>query len=360
MKIVIFAGGAGTRLWPLSRKNTPKQFGKLLGDQSTIQQTVERLLPTFSPSDIYIATGKQYASIVSKQLPMIPKDNFIFEPAMRDVGPAIGLVSAILAKEFASEPVGILWSDHLVRNEELFRSVLLMAEKKIQQKQTEFVFIGQKPQFANQNMGWIEIAEKLEKEGGVEVLSFARLRYRPSIEEAEEFFRGDSFVWNLGYFVTTPKFLQEMFIQYAPDMQKQLSIIAQSYGTAEFTKNLETIYPTLERISFDDAILTKLTPAHILILSADLGWSDVGAWESLKEALADKEHHNVTRGNVMTEECTDNLIFSETSQLVVGIDLDGFIVVNTEDVVLICPKNSVPKIKKFVEKLSETPHKNLT
>src|SRR5689334_19843359 len=113
MKIVIFAGGVGSRLWPLSRKNSPKQFGKIIGEQSTLQQTVDRLLPSFAPSDIYIATGKQYKKTVIEQLPQIPQENFIFEPTMRDVGPALGLVANLLNKKFSNEPIAILWSDHL-------------------------------------------------------------------------------------------------------------------------------------------------------------------------------------------------------------------------------------------------------
>src|SRR3989344_5222375 len=150
MKLVIFAGGSGTRLWPLSRKNSPKQFGKVIGDKSTLQQTVERLLPDFSPSDIYIATGKQYEAIVTEQLPFIPKENFIFEPAMRDVGPALGMVACMLQKHFANEPVAILWSDHLVKKEEVFRKILRLAEEKVKNHEADFVFITQKPRFANQ------------------------------------------------------------------------------------------------------------------------------------------------------------------------------------------------------------------
>src|SRR3989344_1428562 len=116
MKVVIFAGGVGTRLWPLSRKNTPKQFGKLIGDKSTLQEAVARLQPEFNPKDIYVATGKRYQDIVTTQLPKIPRENFIFEPEMRDVGPAIGLVSFLLAQKFPNEPFAILWSDHMVKN----------------------------------------------------------------------------------------------------------------------------------------------------------------------------------------------------------------------------------------------------
>lgn len=359
MKIVIFAGGVGSRLWPLSRKNSPKQFGKLVGDQSTLQLTVERLLPEFDPSDIFIATGKQYKDIVMQQLPKLPKENFIFEPMMRDVGPALGLVACLLNKKFADEPIAILWSDHIVKNEVAFRTILRKAEQKVRSNEANFIFISQKPRFANQNMGWIEVGEKVEdlKEG--ELFQFKKLRYRPSLDEAREFFQNKSFVWNLGYFVTTPSYLHSLFQQYTPDMCRALSDVASVWGTDGFEPKLDAVYPTLEKISFDDAILVKLQPDHMFVISADLGWSDIGAWESLKEALANHIDENVTKGNVLVEDSRDSLLFNFTNQLVVGIDLEELIVINTEDVVLVCPKSSVPKIKKFVERLNGTAHEHL-
>src|SRR5947209_4889710 len=124
MRIIVFAGGVGTRLWPLSRKNSPKQFGKIIGDKSTLQEAVYRLQPTFSPSDIYVATGKRYKDIVIEQLPELPKENFIFEPEMRDVGPAIGLATVLLEKRNPDEPIAIVWSDHLVKNIGMFQKTL--------------------------------------------------------------------------------------------------------------------------------------------------------------------------------------------------------------------------------------------
>lgn len=363
MKIIVFAGGVGTRLWPLSRRSTPKQFGKIIGDRSTLQQTISRLLPSFRPEDIYVATGKRYEEIVRGQLAEIPKENFIFEPEMRDVGPAIGLMSFIMAKKNEDEPVAILWSDHLVRNEDEFRASLFLAKEAIVKKGADFVFIGQKPRFANQNIGWIETGDVLssdafEHKGKVHL--FKRLVYRPKMEEAEEFFRDKKFVWNLGYFVTTPKFLCSLFQMHVPAMVGKLKQIQSSYGTKEFDAVLQRIYPMLEKISFDDAILVKLKPENMYVVLEDLGWSDVGAWEALKEALASTVDENVTNGNVLLKDSRDSLVFSYTHQMVVGIDLDELLVINTDDVLLVCAKSSVPKIKKLVESLSGTPNEHLT
>ena len=366
MKIVIFAGGVGTRLWPLSRKNTPKQFGKIIGDKSTLQQAVYRLTPDFSPANIYVVTGKKYKEIVTKQLKELPKENFIFEPTMRDVGPAIGLVSSIFSKSNENTPIAILWSDHLVKNEKIFRRDLHLAEDLILKKKADFVFIAQKPRFANQNIGWIKTGNKQESVDGADVYRFEKLIYRPKLSEAQKFVKDKNFVWNLGYFVSTPKFLLSLFQKHSPLMYREVMAIQSAWDTKEYEHVLDRIYPTLEKISFDDAILQKITesdsvsPNNIAVISDDLGWSDVGGWEALKEALAQSEQDNVTRGKVLLENTKNSLIFNYTDNLTVAIDLDGLLVINTEDVLLVCKNKSVPKIKKLVESMSDTPHEHLT
>ncbi len=359
MKIVIFAGGVGSRLWPLSRKNTPKQFEKIIGDKSTLQQTVERLYPEFKPEDVYISTGKRYEKTIREQLPYIPSENFIFEPEMRDVGPAIGLATVILEKIAPDEPMAILWSDHMVKHLEVFKKALITAERMIEEKKSDFVFLAQKPRFANQNIGWIELGSLVASDEALETYQFKQLRYQPKLEEAKNFFANTNFVWNLGYFVTTPRYLASLFTQHAAEMCESLVKIRDTWGTDQFETMLGDIYPTLEKISFDNVILEKLTPNNMYVISADLGWSDVGAWEALKEALSDTKDENVTKGNVILEGNKDCLVFNYTDQLVVGIDLEEMLVINTGDVTLVCPKTAVPKIKKLVASLAGTPHEHL-
>ncbi|MBP6913873.1 MAG: mannose-1-phosphate guanylyltransferase [Candidatus Levybacteria bacterium] len=360
MKAVIFAGGVGTRLWPLSRKNTPKQFEKIIGENSTLQETVQRLLPDISHKDIFIATGKRYEEIIKGQLSDIPHENFIFEPEMRDVGPAIGLVAAMLAEKFPNEPIAILWSDHMVKNVSEFKNALSFAEKAIKNEDSKFVFIGQKPRFPNQNMGWIEVGEELGNEKNIKAFTFKGFKYRPSIDEASQFFKSEKFYWNLGYFVTTPSYLLSLFKEFAPEVYSILLEIREAKNDSNFESILQENYSKLEKISFDDLILMKMPPEGLLVIACDLGWSDIGAWESLKEALAEHEDENVTKGNVILKDSRDSLVYNYTKQMVVGIDLDELLVINTQDVVLICPKGSVPKIKKLVESLSGTENEHLT
>jgi mannose-1-phosphate guanylyltransferase len=361
MKIIIFAGGVGTRLWPLSRKNTPKQFEKIIGDKSMLQIAVQKLFPEFSWKDIYISTGQSYKELVLTQLPELPEANIIVEPEMRDIGPAVGLITALFMKKDPDEPIALLWgSDHLVKEEAIFRDVLRAAEKVILKDPNKVVFIGQKPRFASQNLGYIEFGKQVDMVGELPMFDFVGFKYRPHLSVAERFLKDGHHAWNLGYFVTTPKFLWSLFEQFVPDLYKDLKQIGNAYGTKDYEKVLAEIYPTIEKVSFDNAILEKLDPRYAQVFSVDIGWSDIGAWEALKEALSETTDENVTKGKVMLEDSKDTLAFNFTNQLTVGIDLEQMLVVNTEDVVLICPKNSVPKIKKLVESLSGTPNENLT
>lgn len=360
MKIVVFAGGIGSRLWPLSRKNKPKQFGKIIADRSMLQIAVHKLFPEFSWSDVYISTGTAYIPTIMEQLPQLPRENIVEEPAGRDVGPAVGLVISQFVKTNPNEPIVLLWgSDHLVKKEKLFRKILRGAEKLIAEDPNKIIFIGQKPRYGNQNVGYIEFGKSVRTIDGLPIHKFTGFEYAPPLDKAEEFAKDEKHAWNLGYFVTTPAFLWKLFEQFSPKLFKQLSKIHKAYGTDKYKQVLNEIYPEIEKISFDHAILEKMDPHDGMVISADIGWSDIGAWEALKEALSDKVDANVTKGKILLEDCKDSILHNETQQLIVGIDLEGLVVVSMDDVVLICPKASVPKIKKFVQNLSGTTYEHL-
>ncbi len=360
MKIAIFAGGVGTRLWPISRKNTPKQFEKIIGEKSTLQLTIDRLLPAFKLKDFYIATGKRYEDIVRSHLPNIPSENFIFEPEMKDVGPAVGLAMSVIGKNHPDTPVAIIWSDHFVKKERRFREVLKMAESLVSKNPNSLILIGQRARFANQNLGWIEFGDKLAQIRGTKIYRFNRLIYRPTLPQAQEFLKDKNFAWNPGYFVTTPRFILSQYKKFTLQTYKGLMEIQNAVSKSSYNSTLDKTYPAFEKISFDDAILQKIDPKRISVIAADLGWSDIGAWEALKEALEVSSSENVTRGKVLLTDSSDNLVFNYADQLTVGIDLAEMIVINTDDVLLVCHKKSVPKIKKLVESLSGTPNEHLT
>ena len=354
MKAVIFAGGVGTRMWPMSRQATPKQFEKLIDNKSTLQLAVERLTPAFAPEDIYISTGARYLDIVAKQLPEIPKANLIGELEMRDVGPAVGYVMAILSKKFADTPTAILWSDHLVKNVDLFKQALATGAQYLNHHNDQIVFLGQKPRFASQNLGWIEFGKEIAELNNLQIREFVSWHYRPELATAQKYFTSGHHAWNPGYFVVKPKFVMDQFQKHAPDMFTKLQTLKASFGTKGHEQDLQAIYPTFEKVSFDNLILEKISPQEAVVISVDLGWSDVGAWEALKEALQGSQEENVTLGNVKTKNTRDSLIYSYTNQLITTIDLDGAVIVVTPDVILVTKKDSIPEVKKLVTELQES------
>ena len=185
-------------------------------------------------------------------------------------------------------------------------------------------------------------------------------QYRPDHETAQRYFTSGHHAWNLGYFVTTPQFLWKLYERFVPNLSQGLSRIADAWHTNRYEEVLAQVYPTLEKINFDNAILEKMDKSDALVISENIEWSDIGAWEALKEALQEAADKNVTEGKVLLTDTEDSLVYNYTNQLVTTIDVKDALIVATNDVILVCNKASVPKIKKLVESLKGTQNEHLT
>lgn len=356
MKVVIFAGGSGRRLWPISRKRTPKQFEPIVGERSTIELAVERVGALCPPTDIFVSTNESYLDIVTRQLPELPAQNIIGEPTRRDLAAAVGLATVHLAHHFdPQEVITILWGDNLMSDVPAFQQLLRAAESLITQQQADILFIGETPRFPNQNLGWIGLGPEKGKANGLPYYQFQSLTYRPDLELCRQFFANGHHVWNTGYFVTTLAFVLQAYQTHQPQMWEQLQEIAHTIATPNYQPTLRRVYPTLPEMSFDDAILTHLASEQALVLHCEMGWSDPGTLYALKEALQTDLSANVTKGSVQAPQTVDSLLYNyESHKLLVAIGLEGMIVINTPDAILVVHKDHIPDVKKVVDGLEGT------
>jgi mannose-1-phosphate guanylyltransferase len=339
MKIVIFAGGAGTRLWPLSRENSPKQFDKFFDGQSTIQLAYERVAPVFGAQNIYVQTTIKYAEDIKNQLPGLPTENIFLEPERRDVGPAVGYAVNEFKKLGYSGPIAIIWADHLMDKVVEFRKALQTGEKLINADPNRFVFLAEKPRFANNNLGWMKVGEKKGEIDGKAYYGFEGWKYKPEKALCDEMFASGQYFWNPGYFITSVSFLKECYQKLAPEIYAK--VIGGNYAQAP-------------KISFDNAIIEKMDLSGAVILKTDMGWSDPGTLYALKEALAKKVADNITKGNIIDFETKDSLVYnSEGDKLVATVGLEGMVVVNTKDALVVVPKDKVVRISDLVKEMKK-------
>jgi mannose-1-phosphate guanylyltransferase len=353
MKLVIFAGGTGRRLWPISRQSSPKQFEPIIEGKSTIQLALDRLQKGFNIEDIFVSTNDRYIGILKEQIPNLPEENFISEPARRDLAAAVGLSVIHLAHRYdLSDRIGIVWGDNYMTKGDTFLSLLTAADGIIVSDEANMVFIGETPRFANNNLGWIGIGKEKGKESGQSYYSYESWVYRPDLDLCQEMYISGKYVWNTGYFVTTLGFVVDLYQRYQPELWADLEQIGSVIGSSMYDETLAEIYPKLPAVSFDDAIVKKIELEEAVILHGDTGWSDPGTLYALKESINPDPDINVERGLVRAYKSADCLLYNyEPEKLLAVVGLEGMIVVNTEDAILVVHKDQIAAVKKLVDEL---------
>jgi len=355
MKIIIFAGGTGKRFWPASRKHTPKQFLPVIDDKPLIRLKYDYLRLGYPPEDIFLDTGRQYEKEVRQILPELPTENFIFEPDMRDTGPAIAYAATYVARRFPDASVSLQWSDHYIKKPTVFIHALQEAEKYIRQD-PKMVIICEQPRFASPHRGYVKFGRKLKSLDVTDQLvlsEFVRFVEKPTLEVAQQYLQSGDYAWNLGYFVAPIQFILDKYAQFAPHIYQTVQKIADQ----DFAGSAQTEFSQLEKNSFDYLIAENLNPDETRVINTNMGWYDVGEWISLKETLEKDTDDTVTHGNVVDVDSKDSLIYNYDDQkLVATINLKEMIVVNTPDVVAIFHKDDNDKIKQFLNKLENPEH----
>ena len=338
---VIMAGGVGTRFWPLSTQKLPKQFHDMLGTGSTlIQQTFNRFENLIPSENILIATNQKYKDLVKEQLPKVTSKQLLLEPAMRNTAPCI-LYSAF--KIYNENPDGIMViapSDHWIDDEKEF----------LKNIQTSFNFcsenealmtLGIKPSSPNTGYGYIQ--HNTSENNIKKVLNFTE---KPNLETAIQFLEEGNYLWNAGIFIWSVKSILKAFETHLPTMHTLFSKGKNSYNTASENTFIEENYASSENISIDFGIMEKATDVYVL--PVEFGWNDLGTWGSLYDKLKKDKNRNATVGGfVIYRDASNNIVRTQSGKRVVIQGLKDFIVVEKDDVLLICPKSEEQEIKQI-------------
>jgi mannose-1-phosphate guanylyltransferase len=344
MKIVILAGGAGSRLWPMSTQECPKQFQALVSTKTLLQETYDRVAWA-GAENIYISTNSEYAELVKEQLPQVPSDNLILEPCLRDTAPCLGLAAAFIAKTDPEAVMSVVYADHLVQDPEEFQKKLAVAEILVKEENS-FAIIEVFAKTPNTGLGYVKIGPKLKEIKGVAIHPLEAFKEKPNLETAKKFLADGNYLWNTGFYVWKVSTLLKAFEDHLPKTHAQLKAIQAGVS-------IETLYPLCEKISIDYGIMEKIDPSQVKIIPAELGWSDIGTWASIQEELAKNTQDNVTKGKVTVLDGTGNLVYNQTLSPLAVMGIHDSIVVQTAQGTLICPKKDSSKIKDLLQAMDK-------
>lgn len=342
---LIMAGGRGERFWPRSRKNLPKQFLSLTGDGRTmIQLTIERILSIVDLQDIYIVTNKDYMDLVREQLPDIPKDNILCEPVSRNTAPCIGLGAVHISRKYSDAIMIVLPSDHLIKYNSMFINSLKIACN-LAEKNANLVTIGITPDYPETGYGYIKFNPEKSVGQAFAVEGFVE---KPSLEVAKEYLATEEYLWNSGMFVWKVSTILENMEKWMNKTYQGLLRIKEAIDTNDKIIVFEKEFYDFDSQSIDYGIMEKAE--NIYTVPGTFGWDDMGSWLAIERVRKTNEYGNVVNGNVITID-SKNSIIDGNNKLIATVGVEDLIIVDSEDAILICKKDSSRDIKKVLENL---------
>ena len=344
---LIMAGGKGTRFWPLSTEEKPKQFLNLIGEDTMIQMTVNRINPIIPIERIFVCTGEMYVDLVKEQLPELPERNIIIEPEGRNTAPCIALSAFVIKKYYEDATMVVLPSDHLIKDEDEFRSIVNDADEFVKVNENAIITLGMKPSRAETGYGYIKYGEEKHSLNSHEVIKVDAFVEKPDKETAEEYLADGSYLWNGGMFIWSAKNILEQINKYSSDTYNALKDI-EEIDERWLKYLIKAQYQETEAISIDYAVMEKSD--DIYVIPSDFGWDDVGSWEALDRYREKDSFGNVYVGKTKAVDGRNNLIISSSHSIVVEGLSDIYIIENDGKILVGCKSNvaNVKELKSIV------------
>lgn len=344
---VIMAGGIGSRFWPLSRNAKPKQFLDILGTGRTfIQQTFDRLTKIIPPENILVVTSSSYKDLVAEQLPLVREDNILLEPLRRNTAPCIAYATYKLLTKVSNATVVVAPADHLILNEAEFIRVMHQAMQ-LAESGENLITIGIKPSRPETGYGYIQVAKNAKTPRCSAAYRVKTFTEKPNLDMARLFVDSGEFFWNSGIFIWTLQAIRAAFEVHLPNVGALFEAGSEVYYTPREEQLIRSIYAECKAISIDYGVMEKAENVHVIC--ADFGWSDLGTWNSLYlQAEKDDRENVLQQGNVAAYSVRGCLVHAPAEKLVVLQDLDGYLVVDANDVLMICKRNNDNELKQLI------------
>lgn len=343
---IIMAGGRGTRFWPMSTENYPKQFLKLTdSDFTMIQLTVNRIKDVIKYEDIYIVTNINYKETLESMLPEIPTVNIIYEPCGKNTAPCIGVATMLIKKNYGDANVIVLASDHIIKDENMFRDDVVYA---LNNCKDNVITMGIVPNYPETGYGYIEI-DNISDNKLYDVKKFVE---KPIKEVAIEYLKQGNYLWNSGIFIWNNKLMDSLLKKHASNLYLHLEKIYESIGNDNFIETLQCEYFKMDSISIDYAIMEKID--NIKLIKGMFGWDDVGNWLSLERLNTVNKNDSIIKGTVIDIKTEDSIIINNNKDDIIAcIGINNLVIVNSNDKILIANKDQINDIKLINEKLKE-------
>jgi mannose-1-phosphate guanylyltransferase len=352
---VVMAGGGGTRLWPMSRKQHPKQTLTLTGSRTLFQVAVDRLLPLITLEQIFVVTTADQVDSLYAQYPQIPKANFIVEPQGRGTASCIGLSALILKKVDPDATMIVVTADHYIADVDTFRDSLRAARDIAEEGY--LVTMGIEPTNPSTGYGYIEQGELLGEVDGFEYYRVAKFTEKPDFPTARAFLEAGNYAWNSGMFIWRADRILDEIQRQMSELDGVLKTLNEVDGVEDFERALHRLWPSLPKETIDYGVMENAD--RVAVIPNDIGWSDIGIWASVKALYSEDADGNVMIGDVLDLDSQDTMVLADGERFIATIGLDDVIVVDTPDALLITRGDQSQRVKEIVQKLKDQERDNV-